>query len=129
MYLTQNEYVRNGGKKDMDKDMYNRYAFTACRTVDFYTSGRIYKDIAYYNGVENLPYERDLKHLITELIFIMQKSDVSGNNISSVSNEGYSESYQTYSVNDLKSAQIQCIKRYLSIHTDHDGTPLLYSGV
>ena len=47
MYLTQNEYVRNGGKKDMDKDMYNRYAFTACRTVDFYTSGRIYKDIAY----------------------------------------------------------------------------------
>ena len=60
MYLTQNEYVRNGGKKDMDKDMYNRYAFTACRTVDFYTSGRIYKDIAYYNGVENLPYERDL---------------------------------------------------------------------
>lgn len=128
MYLSYENYLCCGGE-DIGEKAYNRYAFAAEKEIDFITQCRIKADIAVYKDVRKLPYCDDLKYLVCELIPLISSSSVKDKAVTSVSNEGYSESYQVLSSAEIKSMINQQIKKYLSGYCDSTGTPLLYSGV
>lgn len=128
MYLSYGKYLFLGGA-DIGENAYNRYAFAAEREIDFMTFCRIKADTAYYGDAEALPYCEELSRLVMELIPLAK--DLSGEEkaVTSASNEGYSESYQVLSRQEIKSEAKRLIKTYLSGICDSKGTPLLYSGV
>ena len=125
MYLTYEEYRVLGGTAE--EGTFCRSAFAAGRKIDFYTSGRIRADMVFYGGITHLPYTEALKRLVVELVPLLSSSDE--RTLTGVSNDGYSESYQTFSPEESNANTRRIISQYLSEYKDHKGVLLLYRGV
>lgn len=114
MYLTFEEYTHLGGQIDCET-AYNPLEFKACKLIDMHTFGRL-------SGLAD--QNEAIQRLIVELVdlYVAEES----NAVSSISNDGYSE---TYTVIEYEKKAEHLIYEYLSTETYADGTPLLYRGV
>lgn len=111
MYLTYTEYTNYGGQ--MSESKFNRFAFRAGAEINTATLGRIHT-------IEVIP--ECVKRCEYELILYLSQFAKNGTaeSVSSVSNDGYSISY-----NNQKTAQEQI---YDIIYTYLSGTGLMYCG-
>lgn len=114
MYLTYNEYRDMGGT--LDETAYTRLEYKARKLIDTYTFGRV-------KALESTP--ESVKMLMFELVALGDQDD-NGGPVSSVSNDGYSESY---AITEIDAKAENLIRSYLAGELDTDGTPLLYRGV
>lgn len=127
MYLTQEEYVEYTGEYpgEFDEETGNdfrRCEYRARKVVDMYTFGRIGK-------MAEVP--EAVKRLMVELINLEMFADAArrGEQVKSFSNDGYSESYETFSLTTIEQIQRDTVTCYLLNEEDDNGTPLLYTGV
>lgn len=114
MYLTYNEYHDMGGT--LTETAYTRLEYKARRDIDAYTFGRV-------KALTETP--ESVKMLMFELVGLGDQDD-NGGPVSSISNDGYSESY---AVIDGATKAENLIRSYLAGEVDGEGTPLLYRGV
>lgn len=114
MYLTYADYESMGGT--LKQAVFQRLEFKARSLVDTRTFGRL-------KGLTEAP--EAVKRLIFELVAVSE-ADIAGGAVTSVSNDGYSE---TYAVVNNEEKALNLIAAYLSTERTADGTPLLYRGV
>ena len=112
MYLTYTDYTTKGGT--LDETAFNRLEFKAEKLIDQYTFGRLTELTTQSEAVQNLVFE---------LIGLADKDDAA---VTSVSNDGYSESYAAA---DFTIKSDNLIYSYLAREKTADGTPVLYRGV
>lgn len=114
MYLTYSDYTNMGGT--LTEAAYTRLEYKARSLIDAYTFGRV-------KALTETP--ESVKMLMFELVALGDQDD-NGGPVSSISNDGYSESY---AVTDNGTRAEGLIRSYLADEVDTDGTPLLYRGV
>lgn len=112
MYLEYAKYKGYGGS--LDNSTFSRIEYKAEKIVDAYTLGRLKNDTEFSESVTRCVYE---------LIELLQEHQ--GKEVTSVSVDGYSESYKDFSEADYGTL----IKDYLFGETNQDGEDLIYSGV
>lgn len=118
-YLTYEKYLVLGGKTS--ETAFSRLEFSARRTVDRETYGRIAADME----AGDVTYKDELEYLMVELI---ELSVNTANQIKSESNEGVSVSYETMSTEDIQRKQSTLIESYLQGLRDRTGQYLLFGG-
>ena len=120
MYLKQNEFEAYTGENVMPS--FPKWEYRASKVVDMYTFGRVKK-------MDSVP--EAVKRLVAELIKLEVAADAAkrGEQVKSFSNDGYSESYETFDLTTIKQIQHDTVTCYLLDEVDENGTPLLYTGV
>lgn len=112
MYLTYAEYQQWGGT--LTEQEFNRFSYRAEKEIDNNTQNRL-------KSVKDIP--DDVKHCMFELVEFISNNTLNGAvmGVTSVSNDGYSESYS-----GAENAQGEM---YNIIYTYLSGTGLMYCGV
>ncbi len=115
--ITYHTYKGMGGT--LEQAAFNRYETRASAAISRYTFGRA-------SLLSPTPLE--VECLMFDLIHFYQQGEIK--EISSVTNDGVSVSYNAAAPAELTQAQErQLIYSYLALLTVPDGTPLLYCGV
>ena len=109
IYATYDEYLRHGGT--MTEEEFLKYAERASVFIDNITYGRIKKLKKEELEIMNMPL------CISDIADAMKRNDeiMNTGNLKSVSNDGYSETYQTATEAGFKSRQMQFISEYYDI--------------
>lgn len=120
MYLSQNEFEAYTG--ECAAKGFPRWEYRARRVIDAHTFGRVGK-------MTKVP--EAVKRLMAELIKLEVAADAArrGEQVKSFSNDGYSESYETFDLTSIEQIQRDTVTCYLLDEVDDNGTPLLYKGV
>lgn len=119
MYVTYEEY-RTEVCGTLTPEVFTRLAYRAQKAIDAATFGRV--------AAEN-PVRESVRQLMFELVMVYASADNGkGGALSSVSNDGVSESYTRLTQTEMQQRENELILMYLSGETAAEGTPLLYRG-
>ena len=123
MYLAYSEYIEMGGC--IDSAHFPRYEIKARMIIDNATHKRLVGEDPVRDPVKNCMFE-----LINAIRADESFADVSGREISSMSNDGVSVTYATGDGRSNASARYsQIVRNWLIGESDAYGTMLLYAGV
>ena len=127
MYLPYEEYANMGG--GMDAALFPRFEMKARKRIDAMTFGRLQSESEVRESV---------KHCMFELVQAMHEDEMnvgfSGREISSMSNDGVSVTYntgnsQTGAQNGSSARYAGIVRTWLTGETDAHGNNILYAGV
>lgn len=119
-YLDYIRYKEIGGA--LDQMTFNKYYIKAVNKIDTFTDYRIKENTA--TAPTNIDF------LAAELIDHLFSSELKmAENISSVSNDGFSESYKAPDNSQFNKTSNSIITSYLLGQYDDDGVELIYKGL
>ena len=124
MYLTLDDWDEMGGDPKIDELVYNRHEFKARKLIDRMTRGRIINDSPVRDTVKYCMYD-----LVNAMIADETLSGASGQQVSSMSNDGVSITYATGESARASIRYAAIVRGWLSGETTDCGTPLMYAGV
>ena len=116
-YLTYSEYQTWGGS--LSETDFRRYEYRAEKLIDEETFDRLKR----YN-----PIPEAVKRLAFELVTLVQKADVTNDNVSSEQVGSWHRTYKSVSQASYTRAGKSIIRTYLTGICDDAGIPLLYRG-
>lgn len=117
MYITYDEYKKQGGK--LDETAFNIYSYEAYKKICVETNNRINSDN---------PGEAVIKCMV-RIIDLISDSELKNENVSSFSHDGLSQTFEKTNREEFENEINNLIYIYLIDEIDEEGTPLLYKGV
>lgn len=141
MYLTYDEYIEYGGT--LDETAFNQYEFKCRKLIDNLTVKRVAAMATVPEAVKRcmmaLIYQEQIYEDNVKVILSGDTSGSTGRLVSSVSTDGYQESYASGSGDpgsyimtirgSVDTTEANTIKSYLAYERDDNNTLLLYRGV